>query len=289
MCQKDELSNLLRISVKTLLQEYANEPFKYVHDDAVTTAICSVLEACFLHKIVLKSIFLFPVQSRAHPRSQVSPVLSGLLSVQPCFWPLIKSLVPKHLADALANTGGRRTDCGRCRVWVRHSLNETTLYSYLSVIRSDASKLSEFYSADAVLRDADFLTELMKLIELLEELRFRLDLNSPLLNTWDSSDAPRLLGWSLDRERPIPTSLLTEESCTPESVERLEQAVLSRLSHTSPNLSLADDVVDGDISDSEGATKRICVWDRTLANSDVVSRIKQNNVDLCKVQIFSFN
>ncbi|KAF5403514.1 hypothetical protein PHET_02626 [Paragonimus heterotremus] len=270
MCQKDELSNLLRINVKTLLQEYANEPFRYVHDDAVTAVICSVLEACFLHRLVLKTTFLFSVQSRAHSSSQ------------PCFWPLIKSLVPKHLANALANTGGKRTSCGRCRVWVRHSLNEATLYSYLSVIKSDASKLSEFYLIDAVLRDADFVNELMKLIELLEELRFRLDLTSPLLNTWNSSDAPRLLGWPLDRERPIPISLLTEKPCALESVERLEQAVLSRLSHMTPSLSLADDVGAEIVSDSVDVTKMTWVWDRTLADNDVGSRIQQNNVDLCK-------
>ncbi|TPP64818.1 hypothetical protein FGIG_01086 [Fasciola gigantica] len=88
----------------------------------------------------------------------------------------------------------QRTNVGRCRVWIRACLNEASLHSYLILCTNELTKLSQLYAPGALIMDEDFLNQLISHVELLEELRFRLDLSSPLLNTWSTSNALQWLG-----------------------------------------------------------------------------------------------
>ncbi|TGZ74592.1 hypothetical protein CRM22_000856 [Opisthorchis felineus] len=179
---KNDLLDAFRIHSNILLKDYEERRFEHVRDDTTTAYVCSILEAVFLHKLIRRHGTFFSFNSTSSPE-------------QASFWNFIKGLIPKHLLSVLDSIGGKRTAIGRCRVWIRHCLNEASMHSYLVLASADTSKLNNFYSADAALRDENFMYDLLALVDVLEELRFRLDLTSPLLNTWISSAAPKLLGW----------------------------------------------------------------------------------------------
>ncbi|KAA0191328.1 hypothetical protein FBUS_06125, partial [Fasciolopsis buskii] len=95
-------------------------------------------------------------------------------------------------------------------VWIRACLNEASLHSYLILCSQEPTRLSQLYAPDALIMDGEFLNQMITHVEckvifvtsvileysftVLEELRFRLDLSSPLLNTWDTSNALQWLG-----------------------------------------------------------------------------------------------
>lgn len=77
------------------------------------------------------------------------------------------------------------TEIGYCRCWIRQSLNDCLLSSYLSNMRKSARALGPYYQRTAFLRDSDFMELAESLIGGLEAcVSFELPLNSSLLNQW---------------------------------------------------------------------------------------------------------
>ncbi|CAL8078910.1 unnamed protein product [Calicophoron daubneyi] len=202
MLSKEDLIRRLRISILSLLQAYEKRPFASVKDSVITSSICSVLEAIFLHGLLPRSGSLFSIQGIWPSNDQLS------------FWHFLKALVPNHLLDILNNTGSKRNNIGRCRVWIRYSLNEACLHSYLMMVVHEFPQLRNFYASDAILHDRNSVVEIANLIEMLEGLRFKLDLSSPLLNSWKNSGALQLLGLPSDY-RVLPATVNVNEDLSP--------------------------------------------------------------------------
>lgn len=77
------------------------------------------------------------------------------------------------------------TDIGYCRAWVRLTLNDNLLSSYLNTIGKNNSIISGYYQSFAFIRDTEMIELTEKILEGLETvISFNLPANSSLLNTW---------------------------------------------------------------------------------------------------------
>ncbi|XP_008553637.1 pleckstrin homology domain-containing family M member 1 [Microplitis demolitor] len=143
-----------------------------------TMALCSVLEAIFLHG--LKDSLL----------NRVTEVLSGPdfdAMPQPSFWGPLLVFSHREMIDQILNLQQITTEVGYCRAWIRLAINEGLLSSYLSSIQRDDSALKPYYDRSAFIRDSDHIEVARRLIESLDSITFQLACNTSLLNFWSST------------------------------------------------------------------------------------------------------
>lgn len=77
------------------------------------------------------------------------------------------------------------SDIGYCRAWIRQSLNEGILSSYLQTIRKNSSALNPYYKKYSFLKDTEKMEVAEKIMEGIEIcIIFNLPINSSLLNEW---------------------------------------------------------------------------------------------------------
>ncbi|XP_066593066.1 uncharacterized protein Plekhm1 [Prorops nasuta] len=143
-----------------------------------TMALCSVLEAIFLHG--LKDSIL----------NQVTEVLKGpdfIAMPQPNFWGPLMVFSHRQTIDQIQALTQVSTEVGYCRAWIRVTLNEGILANYFSSLRRDNSALKPYYNRFAFIRDLDLIEIAERLIESLEYIHFDLACNSSLLNCWSTT------------------------------------------------------------------------------------------------------
>lgn len=140
-----------------------------------TNSLCTTVEAIFLHG--LKDSFL----------RQTINVIAGEVDrrPEPNFWPPLLVFTHKHTIEQIQGLTQINTDIGFCRAWIRQSLNESLLSSYLANIQRNQTALGTYYKRVAFLRDSDCLQVAMGIIGGIETcVTFRLPYNSSLLNQW---------------------------------------------------------------------------------------------------------
>lgn len=77
------------------------------------------------------------------------------------------------------------TEVGYCRAWVRLSLNDGLISSYLENMRSNNRSLGSYYHKFAYLRDGSVMEVTIKVLEDLEtKAKFDIPYNSSLMNDW---------------------------------------------------------------------------------------------------------
>lgn len=143
-----------------------------------TQSLCATIEAIFLHG--LKDSFLW----------QTINILAGTGSESnrrpsPTFWAPLLIFSHKYAIEQIHSMPQITTEIGYCRCWIRQSLNDCLLSSYLSNMRKSSRALAPYYQRTAFLRDADFMELAESLVGGLEAcVSFELPLNSSLLNQW---------------------------------------------------------------------------------------------------------
>lgn len=172
-----------------------------------TNSLCTTVEAIFLHG--LKDSFL---------RQTINVIAGGSggsgevdRRPEPNFWPpllifthkqTIEQVTDFRLAkrkkffflseipcfspfEKIQGLSQVTTDIGYCRSWIRQSLNDGLLSSYLANIRKNQSALSSYYKNYAFLRDTDMLVIAEAYVGGIEACAtFALPINSSLLNQW---------------------------------------------------------------------------------------------------------
>lgn len=98
------------------------------------------------------------------------------------FWPLIKSQLSRHEAERFLLLHNVRTDTGRCRAWIRASLNEHSLERYILIILS-LDNLDDYYEPWAFLRDHELNAILPQTAAGLGSVFFALTVDNPKLDT----------------------------------------------------------------------------------------------------------
>lgn len=76
---------------------------------------------------------------------------------------------------------------GRCRAWIRCTLNDGVFRSYLMSAFRYRRYIIKFYNKTAIIRDSESFENVIALLEGIEQHQFCLTLNSSLLNNWPNS------------------------------------------------------------------------------------------------------
>ncbi|XP_063991317.1 pleckstrin homology domain-containing family M member 1 [Diachasmimorpha longicaudata] len=150
-------------------------------------ALCSVLEAIFLHG--LKDSLL----------NRVTEALSGPdfdAMPQPSFWGPLLVFSHRQMIHHIQELKQITTEVGYCRAWIRIALNEGLLSSYFASIHRDSSPLKPYYDRAAFIRDFDHMEVARRLIESLDAIAFDLACNNSLLNFWSSTPLLMAAIWS---------------------------------------------------------------------------------------------
>lgn len=143
-----------------------------------TNSLCTTLEAVFLHG--LKDSLLEMTFSILETEVDRRP--------NPSFWSVILLFLHKQVIQEIQNLTQVNTDVGYCRAFIRKSINESLLSSYLQNIRKSPSTLKSYYHRHAFLYDNELLETVENLLTGTESyVEFNLPCNSSLINVW--SDA----------------------------------------------------------------------------------------------------
>lgn len=144
-----------------------------------TQSLCATIEAIFLHG--LKDSFLW----------QTINILAGSVDgtanrrPSPTFWAPLLVFSHKYAIEQIHSMSQITTEIGYCRCWIRQSLNDCLLSSYISNMRKNPQALSPYYQRTAFVRDPDSMELAESLIGGIEAcVSFQLPLNSSLLNQW---------------------------------------------------------------------------------------------------------
>ncbi|XP_066219991.1 pleckstrin homology domain-containing family M member 1 [Saccopteryx leptura] len=164
-------------SMKALQKQYVTSDTVVTSEDGDANAMCSALEAVFIHGLHAKHI-----RAEAGGKRKKSTYQKPL--PQPAFWSLLKAVTHKHTISELEHLVFVSTDVGRCRAWLRLALNDGLLECYLKLLLQERARLCEYYQPSALLRDAEEGEFLLSFLQGLTSLSFELSYKSAILNEW---------------------------------------------------------------------------------------------------------
>ncbi|XP_045669810.1 pleckstrin homology domain-containing family M member 1 isoform X1 [Ursus americanus] len=164
-------------SVKALQKQYVSSDTAVTSEDGDANAMCSALEAVFIHGLHAKHI-----RAEAGGKRKKSAHQKPL--PQPVFWPLLKAITHKHIISELEHLVFVSTDVGRCRAWLRLALNDGLMECYLKLLLQEPARLCEYYQPTALLRDTEEGEFLLSFLQGLTSLSFELSYKSAILNEW---------------------------------------------------------------------------------------------------------
>ncbi|EPY89697.1 pleckstriny domain-containing family M member 1-like protein [Camelus ferus] len=164
-------------SVKALQKQYVSSDTVVTSEDGDANAMCSALEAVFIHGLHAKHI-------RAEAGGKRKKNAHQKPLPQPVFWPLLKAVTHKHIISELEHLIFVSTDVGRCRAWLRLALNDGLMECYLKLLLQEQARLCEYYQPTALLRDAEEGEFLLSFLQGLTSLSFELSYKSAILNEW---------------------------------------------------------------------------------------------------------
>ncbi|XP_036306941.1 pleckstrin homology domain-containing family M member 1 [Pipistrellus kuhlii] len=164
-------------SMKALQKQYASSDTVVTSEDGDANAMCSALEAVFIHGLHAKHI-------RAEAGGKRKKSANQKPLPQPVFWPLLKTVTHKHTISDLEHLVFVSTDVGRCRAWLRLALNDGLMECYLKLLLQEPARLSQYYQPCALLRDPEESEFLLSFLQGLTALSFELSYKSSILNEW---------------------------------------------------------------------------------------------------------
>ena len=174
------------------------------------TDLCNLLEAALLHGLKEKLSLSKMTSVVLGPRSPMklasgSSLMSSSSEIESSycqdFWPIIQILCHNQVSDSLMRLSNIDTDIGRCRAWLRLTLNEGLLGSYMEALTNDTSLLHGFYRSSSYLRDKDHMELLKSILSDIDHLSFQLNYDNSSLNSW-SSPSLQMIGIK-NKEEPV--------------------------------------------------------------------------------------
>lgn len=151
--------------------------------------LCHLLEASLLHGLKEKLSLSKMTAAVLGPRSPVKNKMIGAHHETPeglnlDFWPIILILCHNQVSENVMKLCNIYTDVGRCRAWMRITLNEGLFGSYMEALTNDTSLLHGFYRSSAYIRDRDHMDLLKSLLEELDTISFQMNYDCSTLNSW---------------------------------------------------------------------------------------------------------
>lgn len=184
------------------------------------------------------------------------------------------------------------TDVGRCRAWIRCTLNDCVFRSYLMSAVKYRRYIIKFYNKTAIIRDHECFQKIITLLESIDRYHFDLTLNSSLLNTWPNSTL-MLAGYWTPALKNNPLYNNNPQIAEAEDVNETTEAVLindHNKSEESCNSSLSSSFIDSDflrrpqvIMDEEVGWNLIMKQPSTsytTSSSEIVTTVESDNLVL---------
>ncbi|XP_076251587.1 sorting nexin-29 isoform X2 [Rhynchophorus ferrugineus] len=177
--------------------------------DACVAGLCVCLEAIFLHGLRNKP----QIQSNQvnSTLKQVSDIVAQSLHIGQdsiSFWPFIERHITNHEKERYGVLKHIWTNIGKCRAWIRSTLNEKSLERYFHTVLGDREILVEYYESWALLRDEDKNSMLPNMAAGLGSILFAISIDKPEFN---SSVIPRagFIGLPVEPiiEVPVPENI----------------------------------------------------------------------------------
>lgn len=203
-------------SVKALQKQYVSLDTVVTSEDGDANAMCSALEAVFIHGLQAKHVHA-ETGGKWKKSAHQKPL------PQPVFWPLLKAVTHKQVISDLEHLAFVNTDVGRCRAWLRLALNDGLMECYLKLLLRERARLCEYYQPTALLRDAEEGEFLLSFLRGLTSLSFELSYKSAVLNEWTLTPLALSGLCPLSELDPLP----------PSSAELQRKESLDSMSHSS--------------------------------------------------------
>lgn len=177
-------------------------------DDGIVRKLCLALERTFLHgwKVAEPSggsILPVALTNRASNSSNSNGSHS--------FWPLLKAVLSRSELERFYLLKHVNSDLGRCRAWVRASLNEHSFERGVQTILSDVTRLKALYIPGAFILDPERAAMLPQMAAGLSSILFAINidherLNEPLPSGSPVGSTPDLLATTAAKEDSGPQS-----------------------------------------------------------------------------------
>ncbi|XP_066143026.1 sorting nexin-29 isoform X2 [Euwallacea fornicatus] len=150
----DNLLKQLLDYVQRCQRRYGGKNILATEFDSHVAGLCICLEAIFFHGIRTK-----PLTNQVNTAlKQVSDIVAQSLNIKQesiSFWAFIENHLTNHEQERFNILKHVWTDIGRCKAWIRASLNEKSLERYFHIVLSDKDILKDHYESWAILRDED--------------------------------------------------------------------------------------------------------------------------------------
>ncbi|XP_050438899.1 pleckstrin homology domain-containing family M member 1 [Adelges cooleyi] len=160
--------------LKDFQLEFVDKEEKIISSNYVADRLLASIEALFLHGLKESLI------------SKLSTVIGDDVdrNIDVNFWHCLLILSPNGIVDQINSLKHVTTDVGKCRAWIRTTLNDGVFRSYLMSFAKYRHYIMKFYNRKAIIRDHNSFKKIIELMEGIESYNFDLTLNSSLLNTW---------------------------------------------------------------------------------------------------------
>ncbi|KAM7345959.1 pleckstrin homology and RUN domain containing M1 isoform 1-T2 [Cochliomyia hominivorax] len=172
---KDAILEALQENVKEIEYDVKENKKECLELCESTSSLSTSIEAIFLHG--LKDSFLW----------QTLNIIAGDMERRPdpSFWSPIMVFMHKEVIEQINCLSQITSEIGQCRAWIRLSLNDGLLSSYLNNMSKNTSSLSPYYKKYAFMKDSKRLETAASLLNTIEAVvEFKLPYNSSLLNQW---------------------------------------------------------------------------------------------------------
>ncbi|XP_017769273.1 PREDICTED: sorting nexin-29 isoform X2 [Nicrophorus vespilloides] len=148
--------------------------------DSCVSSLCTSLEAVFEHGLRNRPL------EKISTLKQVSEVVTTTLHLNndtPSYWPFIKKHLTRHEFERFELLKQVWTNGGKCKAWIRSSLNERSLERNFHKVLSDPDLLHTYYEHWAFLCDHERSNLLPNMAAGLASILFAVNIDKPELNS----------------------------------------------------------------------------------------------------------
>nr|XP_039251866.1 uncharacterized protein LOC120329334 [Styela clava] len=172
---KTKINQNLAHIVKELQKEYPLSGSPVLSESALAQHLCSVVESAFIHG--LKVSYYEKDNSRSTSKNSFP---------RPQFWNLILKISHAETIKRVQDLTYITSRIGKCRAWLRLTLNDSAVTSYLTSILSKDQRpmLSHYYDSHALFLDQEHAEIFLRYLQGVESVVFELSYNSSVLNQW---------------------------------------------------------------------------------------------------------
>eukprot|EP00731_Ephydatia_muelleri_P015509 Em0008g1229a len=174
--RKVQLHEELSKAVAQIQTECSSSAGRRCVDPVSAELLCKVLEAIFLHEV--------HTQSKADTKNSAKDSNAFILP-NTSFWSFIEPMVSDEIKQKLRESLRDASNVRKSRAWVRLSLSQGEMISFLEDLQRHPGLLASHYTLDALLRDVHHFDAAIRLLKGIEGVALECVHTDPKLNAWE--------------------------------------------------------------------------------------------------------